>query len=89
MSPERHFRTSPGRQIGTSPRRQIGTSPERSNRIFRASRGDVGGGGGPWDVLGTNICRLGVNQLFVLSFENENDRASHSTYYLPKVEIKD
>ena len=31
----------------------------------------------------------GVNRLFVLSFENENDRASHSTYYLPKVEIKD
>ena len=31
----------------------------------------------------------GVNSLFVLSFENENDRTSHSTYYLPKVEIKD
>ena len=30
----------------------------------------------------------GVNQLFVLSFENENDRSSHSAYYLPKVEIK-
>ena len=31
----------------------------------------------------------GVNRLFVLSFENENDRTSHSAYYLPKVEIKD
>ena len=31
----------------------------------------------------------GVNRLFVLSFENENDRPSHSTYYLPKAEIKD
>ena len=31
----------------------------------------------------------GVNKLFVLSFQNENDRISHSTYYLPKVEIKD
>ena len=31
----------------------------------------------------------GVNRLFVLSFENENDRVSHATYYLPKVEIKD
>ena len=31
----------------------------------------------------------GVNRLFVLSFANENDRTSHSTYYLPKVEIKD
>ena len=31
----------------------------------------------------------GVNRLFVLSFENENDRKSDSTYYLPKVEIKD
>ena len=30
-----------------------------------------------------------LNRLFVLSFENENDRTSHSTYYLPKVEIKD
>ena len=31
----------------------------------------------------------GVNILFVFSFENENDRTSHSTYYLPKLEIKD
>ena len=31
----------------------------------------------------------GVNIIFVLSFENEADRTSHSTYYLPKVEIKD
>ena len=31
----------------------------------------------------------GVNRLFVLSFKNGNDRISHSTYYLPKVEIKD
>ena len=31
----------------------------------------------------------GVNRLFVLSFENENDRTSYSTYYLPKVEMKD
>ena len=31
----------------------------------------------------------GLNRLFVLAFENENDRTSHSSYYLPKVEIKD
>ena len=31
----------------------------------------------------------GVNRLFVLSFENEDQRKSHSAYYLPKVEIKD
>ena len=31
----------------------------------------------------------GVNKLFVLPFENENGTTSHSTYYLPKVEIKD
>ena len=31
----------------------------------------------------------GVNRIFVLRFENENDRTSHSTYYLPNVEIKD
>ena len=31
----------------------------------------------------------GVNRLFVLSFENENDRTSQTTYYLPKVEIND
>ena len=31
----------------------------------------------------------GINRLFVFFFENEDDRTSHSTYYLPKVEIKD
>ena len=31
----------------------------------------------------------GVNRLFVLSFENEDQRKSHSTYYLPNVKIKD
>ena len=31
----------------------------------------------------------GVNRLFVLSFKNEDDRTSQSTYYLRKVEIKD
>ena len=30
----------------------------------------------------------GVNRLFLFSFENEDDRTSHSTFYLPKVEIK-
>ena len=35
-----------------------------------------------------NLSFRGVNRLFVLSFENENYRTSHSTYYLPKVEIK-
>ena len=29
-----------------------------------------------------------VNRLFVLSFENEDDRKLHSNYYFPKVEIK-
>ena len=31
----------------------------------------------------------GVNRLLALPFENEDQRKSHSTYYLPKVEIKD
>ena len=31
----------------------------------------------------------GVNILFVLSFENEDDRKVHAKYYLPEVEIKD
>ena len=31
----------------------------------------------------------GVNRLFVLTFENEDQRKSLSAYYLPKVEIKD
>ena len=31
----------------------------------------------------------GENRLFVLSFENENDRTVHTKYYLPTVEIKD
>ena len=30
-----------------------------------------------------------VNRLFVLSYENENDRTSFSKYCVPKVEIKD
>ena len=36
-----------------------------------------------------NPCFQGVNRLFVLSFENENDKTSYTTYYFPKVEIKD
>ena len=31
----------------------------------------------------------GVNRLFVLAFENDNDRTSDEEYYLPTVEIKD
>ena len=31
----------------------------------------------------------GVNRLFVLSFENDDDRKVHAGYYLPKVGIKD
>ena len=31
----------------------------------------------------------GVNRLFVLAFENDNDRRSSDEYYLPTVEIKD
>ena len=30
-----------------------------------------------------------VNRLFVLSFENEDDRTSYYKYYMPNVEIKD
>ena len=30
-----------------------------------------------------------VNRLFVLTFENVDDRTSFSKYYIPKVEIKD
>ena len=29
-----------------------------------------------------------VHRLFVLAYENEDDRTSYSKYYLPKVEIK-
>ena len=31
----------------------------------------------------------GVNRLFVLAFENDEDRTSHNYYYLPNVELKD
>ena len=31
----------------------------------------------------------GVNRLFVLAFENDDDRTSNEQYYLPTVEIKD
>ena len=30
-----------------------------------------------------------VNRLFALAFENDTQRTSHTSYYLPKVEIKD
>ena len=30
-----------------------------------------------------------VNRLFVLSFENEDDKISFSEYYVPKIGIKD
>ena len=30
----------------------------------------------------------GVNRLFILAFENDAQRTSHSNYYLPNVEIK-
>ena len=30
-----------------------------------------------------------VNRLFVLSFENEEDRTSYSKYYIPKIQIND
>ena len=30
-----------------------------------------------------------LNRLFVLSFENEDDRTTFSKYYVPKIEIKD
>ena len=30
-----------------------------------------------------------VNRLFVLSFENEENRTSFSKYYVPKIEIKE
>ena len=31
----------------------------------------------------------GVNRLFVLAFENDAQKTSHSSYYLPNVELKD
>ena len=31
----------------------------------------------------------GVNRLFILAFENDTQRTSHSGYYLPSVELKD
>ena len=30
----------------------------------------------------------GINRLFVLAFENDNDRTSNEEYYLPTVEIR-
>ena len=30
----------------------------------------------------------GVNRLFILAFENDTQRTSHSNYYLPSIEIK-
>ena len=55
----RHFEMSPGRQIGTSLGRQFGMSPGWSNGMFKGLPGDAGRER-PQDVLGTNICRLGL-----------------------------
>ena len=33
--------------------------------------------------------KQGVNRIFVLAFENDARRKSHSGYYLPNVELKD
>ena len=41
-----------------------------------------------WNYL-INPSFQGVNRRFVLPFKNEDDRTSHSPYYLPKVEITD
>ena len=41
-----------------------------------------------WNYL-INPTFTKVNRLFVLSFENENDRTSFSKYYVPNVQIKD
>ena len=61
---ERHIRTSPGRHFRTSdwhfPKSQTRMSSKWSNRISRGRPMDVGGGH-PRDVLGTNICRVGIN----------------------------
>ena len=46
------------------------------------------------ELLAQNLNNLvepsfqGVNRLFVLAFENDTQRTSHSCYYLPNVEIK-
>ena len=65
--------------------RQIGTSPGRSNRIFRGRPGDVGGGRS-WDVLGTNICCLGVSINFLpylsLNFLANEKKPYPVTYFL-------
>ena len=47
------------------------------------------------ELLARNLNHLiepsfqGVNRLFVLAFENDDDRTSNDEYYLPTVEIKD
>ena len=41
--------------------------------------------------MSTSLSKIvqGVNRLFVLSFENEDDRKSHSNYHLLKAGVKD
>ena len=76
-SPGRHSRASPGRQIGMSTGHQIETSRGRSNRIFRGCSGHAGGGR-PRDVMGANICRLGIQMhLCSRSMKNTCEGAQH------------
>ena len=70
-----------------SPGRQIGTSPGWSNRIFRGCPGDVGGGR-PRNVLGTNICQLGVD-LSKLSDAVKNDVVKKDVYNAKIKNIED
>ena len=58
-----------GDVLGMSLKRQIRTSPRRSNRIFRGSPGDAGGGR-PRDILRTNICRLGSSDFLKIKFNS-------------------
>ena len=84
---QRHRDVISGCQIGTSLGGQMGTFPWWSNRIFRGRPWDFGVGR-PLDVLGTNICRLGLcvfQQLKPDFYYFQNKILKLSTIYLNDV----
>ena len=68
-------------QLKTVFKRTIKWNKYRSEMTYQTQNNDLN------YLINPTFTKL--NRLFVLSFENENDRTSFSKYYVPNVQIKD
>ena len=68
-------------QFGTGFKRTVTWNKSRSEIINQAKNNN-------FNYL-INPAFTKVNRLFVLSFENEDDRTAYSLYYVPNIQIKD